>query len=68
MTNETLISMAGGGILWIASIEYRLGHLLGMKEDIKETKEAVAKIYDYLIGTHYSEPRSTEEGLRTRRR
>lgn len=67
MANETLISLATGGILWLASVEYRLGQLLGMKEDVKETRDNVSKIRDHLIGTHHSESRPTEERPGARR-
>jgi hypothetical protein len=53
---------------WVVSVEYRLGQLMKMKDDVTKTAERVDSLYEHLIGplpNARDRSAEAEEGPRT---
>lgn len=46
---EWLISAAAPALGWVVYVEYRLGQLIGMKQQVDKIEDRVDKIYDHLL-------------------
>jgi hypothetical protein len=47
---EFLLAGMSAFLGWGASVEYRLGQLMKMKDDVSKTSERVDSLYEHLIG------------------